>query len=49
MRRSASSPWNRLWIEIQLRTSLQHAWATAVETVDAFTNENLKFGAGSDD
>ena len=38
-----------LWIEIQLRTSLQHAWATVVETVDAFTNENLKFGAGSDD
>ena len=47
--KATSSPWNRLWIEIQLRTSLQHAWATAVETVDAFTNENLKFGAGSDD
>lgn len=44
-----SAPWNRLWIEIQLRTSLQHAWATAVETVDAFTGENLKFGSGSDD
>jgi hypothetical protein len=28
---------------------MQHGWATAVETVDAFTNENLKFGAGSDD
>jgi hypothetical protein len=47
--KATSSPWNRLWIEIQLRTSMQHAWATAVETVDAFTNENLKFGAGSDD
>ena len=46
---ATSSPWNKLWIEIQLRTSLQHAWATAVETVDAFTSENLKFGAGSDD
>jgi hypothetical protein len=46
---ATSSPWDRLWIEIQLRTSMQHAWATAVETVDAFTNENLKFGAGSDD
>lgn len=44
-----SAPWNRLWVEIQLRTSMQHAWATAVETVDAFTSENLKFGAGSDD
>jgi hypothetical protein len=47
--KATSSPWNRLWIEIQLRTSLQHSWATAVETVDAFTSENLKFGAGSDD
>jgi hypothetical protein len=47
--KATSSPWNRLWIEIQLRTSMQHAWATAVETVDAFTFENLKFGAGSDD
>lgn len=47
--KGSSSPWNRLWIEIQLRTSMQHAWATAVETVDAFTNENLKFGAGSDE
>jgi hypothetical protein len=47
--KATSSPWNRLWIEIQLRTSMQHAWATAVETIDAFTSENLKFGAGSDD
>jgi hypothetical protein len=49
MGNGTSSPWNKLWIEIQLRTSLQHAWATAVETVDAFTNENLKFGDGSYD
>jgi ppGpp synthetase/RelA/SpoT-type nucleotidyltranferase len=47
--KATSSPWNRLWIEIQLRTSMQHAWATAVETVDAFTAENLKFGSGSED
>jgi hypothetical protein len=47
--KATSSPWDRLWIEIQLRTSMQHSWATAVETVDAFTSENLKFGAGSDD
>lgn len=47
--KATSSPWNRLWIEIQLRTSMQHSWATAVETVDAFTSENLKFGFGSDD
>lgn len=46
---ATSSPWNRLWIEIQLRTSMQHAWATALETVDIFTSENLKFGSGSDE
>lgn len=33
-------------IEIQLRTALQHAFATAVETVTTFTREPLKFGAG---
>jgi hypothetical protein len=31
-------------IEIQLRSRLQHAWATAVEIVDAFTDQNLKSG-----
>ena len=46
---ATSAPWDKLWIELQLRTSLQHAWATAVETVDAFTEENLKFGLGSTD
>jgi hypothetical protein len=29
-------------IEIQLRTRLQHAWATAVEIVDTFTGQSLK-------
>jgi hypothetical protein len=37
-----------LRIEIQLRTQLQHAWATAVETVGAFTSQALKSGLGSD-
>jgi ppGpp synthetase/RelA/SpoT-type nucleotidyltranferase len=44
---ATSLPWDKLRIEIQLRTKLQHAWATSVETVDAFTGEDLKFGAGS--
>ncbi|MDH7789146.1 RelA/SpoT domain-containing protein [Ochrobactrum sp. AN78] len=46
--RASASPWDRLRIEIQIRTKLQHSWATAVETVDAFTGENLKFGNGSE-
>lgn len=33
-------------IEIQLRTQLQHAWATALEVVTTFTNQPLKFGEG---
>jgi hypothetical protein len=33
-------------IEIQLRTRLQHAWATAVETVDSLLQQNIKGGGG---
>lgn len=40
---------NGLKIEIQLRTPLQHAWATAVETVGLFTGQALKSGLGSED
>ncbi|MBU6438396.1 MAG: hypothetical protein KGQ77_12790, partial [Betaproteobacteria bacterium] len=35
---------NNQKIEVQLRTRLQHAWATAVEIVDAFTGQALKSG-----
>jgi len=41
-----NEPWNGQRIEIQLRSQLQHAFATAVETVTTFTREPLKFGAG---
>lgn len=41
-----SQVYNSLKIEIQLRTILQHAWATAVETIDSFTDQNLKLGGG---
>lgn len=41
-----NEPWNGQRIEIQLRSQLQHAFATAVETVTTFTRQPLKFGAG---
>jgi ppGpp synthetase/RelA/SpoT-type nucleotidyltranferase len=34
-------------IEIQLRTSLQHYWATALEIVDLFTDQALKSNQGN--
>lgn len=33
-------------VEIQIRSALQHAWATAVEMASTFKNEDLKFGQG---
>jgi Region found in RelA / SpoT proteins len=45
-RLKSREPWNGHRIEIQLRTRVQHAFATAVETVTTFTREPLKFGAG---
>lgn len=43
---STKTEFNGLKIEIQLRSRQQHAWATAVETVDAFTGQALKGGRG---
>jgi hypothetical protein len=36
-------------IEIQIRSALQHAWATALETIDLFTRQALKSSQGSQD
>jgi hypothetical protein len=38
-----------LQIEIQIRTQLQHAWATAVEAVGTFTRQALKWRGGDAD
>lgn len=39
--------WNSLKTEIQLRTQMQHAWATAVEIVGFFRQELLKSSEGN--
>ena len=36
-------------VEIQIRTQLQHAWATAVEAVGIFTKQALKSNQGDED
>ncbi len=38
--------YNGLQLELQLRTKLQHAWATAVETMGTFLGQALKSGQG---
>lgn len=38
--------YNGLLIEIQVRSKLQHFWATAIETVDHFTKQALKSNEG---
>ena len=44
---SAVAPsYNGLLLELQLRTKLQHAWATAVETMGTFLGQALKSGQG---
>lgn len=41
--------WNGLLIEIQYRTIVQHAWATAVELSDVLTANRTKFSQGTED
>ena len=41
--------WNGLKVELQFRSPLQHVWATAVETVGAFTKQALKSSRGAAD
>jgi hypothetical protein len=41
--------YNKLKIEVQLRSRLQHGWATAVEVVGQFTKQALKSSQGHED
>jgi len=44
-----SSAYNDQYIEMQIRSRQQHAWATAVETVGTFLNQSLKSSQGEQD
>lgn len=45
---SRKPTYNDLRIEIQIRSQLQHAWATAVETVGTLTRQALKSSQGEE-
>ncbi|MDO8537820.1 MAG: RelA/SpoT domain-containing protein [archaeon] len=38
--------YNNLLVEVQIRSKLQHLWATAIETVDFFTRQAIKSNEG---
>lgn len=41
--------YNKIKIKLQIRSHLQHIWATAVEVADAFTGQALKSSLGGPD
>ena len=45
----SSEPHTGMRVEIQIRTRLQHVWATAGEAIGAIRNEDLKASEGSSD
>jgi len=47
--RSKKDKYDGLSIELQIRTKLQHIWATAVETAGLITKTSLKSSLGPDD
>lgn len=46
---AGGSRWNGLLVEIQYRTNVQHAWATAVEICDTYTENHGKFSNAPDE
>ena len=46
---SKNPDYSGLKIEIQLRTKLQHAWATTLEIIDSFEQQKLKQGSGNEE
>lgn len=47
--REETSVYSGLRVEVQIRSKMQHAWATAVEAVGIFTKQALKSNQGSQD
>jgi putative GTP pyrophosphokinase len=45
----SSKPWHGLLVEVQYRTRVQHAWATALEISDIIDNQRTKFALQDDD
>tara|TARA_R100001086_G_scaffold206006_1_gene121813 strand:+ start:1302 stop:2432 length:1131 start_codon:yes stop_codon:yes gene_type:complete len=45
-RNAEEEPFRGRLIELQIRSRLQHCWATAVEAVGMYRNENMKAGLG---
>lgn len=48
-REEAEEPFRGRLIELQIRSRLQHSWATAVEAVGMYRAENMKAGLGDKD
>ena len=36
-------------VELQIRTALEHSWATAVETIDLFSGNRIKYSSASEE